>query len=177
MPSAPRGLLFELVRGPDATVSAYVGRSSVARSLIYDLARSDLSDDDLAAVRRTLEERLAARGAGHVPTAPATAPPVRLAPLLAPSRILLAVSCASVGDVIDLSLSRLDSLSSALPAGKLVDDAHQSLVALGAGVVTARCVAAGLPSSAALVTTRDPIIDPSGPILVVLVVQSGARGL
>ncbi|MBT9554732.1 MAG: helix-turn-helix transcriptional regulator [Myxococcales bacterium] len=172
----PRPSVFELVRGTDATLSTFFRENPAARAFVLELARLDPSADDLAALRALMDERLGRRNTAAT-SAPAVESALPISSLLAPERVLLAVHCASVGDALDLAVSRLP-LSPSGPSLDLVGSAARaSVLEIGHTVALARVVAPGLPLTAALVHAASPLPGLAGPIRSVVVIASGARGL
>ncbi|WP_224364877.1 helix-turn-helix domain-containing protein [Hyalangium versicolor] len=173
----PPTLLMDVAHRVNPFVASYLEQVPGAGTLFLDIARRQLSSSQLARVRDFLEEEFPLRGASRDDPAPA------LAPLLAPERIILELSCAAMEDARDMAIGRLCAACPGLGTSQLAEELErreaEASCSVGNGVAVPHAVIEGVAPLAALVTLAKPLRHetPDGqPLRVLIVLVGGDRG-
>lgn len=172
----PPALLMDVAQRVSPYVAGYLEEVPGAGTLFLEIARRRLSGAQLAKVRAFLDAEFPVRaGRDGSPVPP-------LAPLLAPERIVVQLSCAGWDDVLDVIAGRLGASLPGMDAGALVDELRrrdeESSCAVGGGVAVPHAVLSGAAPVAALVTLAKPLkVDtPDGqPLRLVVATVDGGR--
>ncbi len=152
----PPTLLMDVAHRVNPFVASYLQQEPGAGAVFLDIARRQLSGPQLARVREFLEREFPAQELRRETLA---AP---LAPLLAPERVILQLSCARLDDALDVAAGRLAAVSLGMGAARLATALRrreeEASSAVGNGVVVPHAVVAGWPApAAALVTLAHPL--------------------
>ncbi len=173
----PPALLMDVANRVSPYVAGYLEEVPGAGALFLEIARRRLSGAQLARVRDFLDAEFPVRGA----RADAPVPP--LAPLLAPERVVLQLSCAGWDDVLDVVAERLAAARPGVDAALLVkglrERGEESSCAVGAGVAVPHVSVPGAVPTAALVTLAKPLKGdtPDGqPLRLVVAALDGGHG-
>jgi PTS system nitrogen regulatory IIA component len=171
----PETVLVQLADQVGPFVARYVRRVPAAASLFLEIARRDLGDAQLAAVRELVSRRFPAASAAP---APRTVP---LGALLSTNRVVVQLSCEDLEDAIDVAAARLARHAGArarLLAARILAREREASTAVGNGFGVPHALIPGAPLEAALVTLAQPLPAPTpdGRPLRVLVVLVGAGG-
>ncbi|WIG94346.1 helix-turn-helix domain-containing protein [Myxococcus sp. SDU36] len=173
----PSSLLMDVANRLSPSVAAYLEEVPGAGALFLDIAQRRLSRRQLARVRDFLDAEFpVAPGRRDVPVPP-------LAPLLAPERVVLQLSCAGWDDVLDVVAERLASSRPGADVARVVEGLRrhreESSCAVGSGVAVPHSFLPGALPTAALVTLATPLAGdtPDGePLRVVVAVLDAERG-
>jgi nitrogen PTS system EIIA component len=171
----PPALLMDVSYRVNPLVASYLEQIPGAGALFLEIARRRLTSAQLARVREFLNAEFSVRGAPREEPAPA------LAPLLAPERIILQLSCTSVEDARDMAVGRLCAACPALGAARLTEQLErrerESSCSVGNGVAVPHAALEGAPPLAALVTLAKPLRHetPDGQPLRMLIVMVGSE--
>jgi PTS system nitrogen regulatory IIA component len=173
----PPALLMDVAQRVSPYVAGYLEEVPGAGTLFLEIARRRLTGAQLAKVRDFLDAEFpvrAGRDDGPVPP---------LAPLLAPERVVVRLSCAGWDDVLDVVAGRLGAALPGTDAVHLVEELRrrdaESSCAVGGGVAVPHAVLPGAVPVAALVTLAKPLkVDtPDGqPLRLVVATVDGGRG-
>jgi PTS system nitrogen regulatory IIA component len=173
----PPALLIDVSYRVNPLVASYLEQVPGAGALFLDIARRRLTSAQLARVREFLDAEFPARGAPRDEPLPA------LAPLLAPERIILQLSCTSVEDARDMAVGRLCAAYPALGAAQLTEVLErreaEASCSVGNGVAVPHAALVGVPPLASLVTLAKPLRHetPDGqPLRMLIVMVGGDRG-
>jgi PTS system nitrogen regulatory IIA component len=165
----PAPLLVELAARVSPFLVDYIDAVPDAGALFLEIADRRLDARQLAEVRAFIDQRFATRRAA----APAAAR--GLGELLAPERVVVGLSGATLADIFELVAGRLGggaALAAALRARE-----REASSAIGGGVAVA-CATADGDERAALVTLAEPLPHPTpdrAPLRVVVVLAGPAR--
>jgi len=173
----PAPLLMDVAHRLSPFVSHYLEEEPGAGALLLDLARRRLTAEQLTRVRAFLDAEFPARGAW-----PDTAVP-GLAPVLAPGRMVLRLTCGALEDALDVAAGRLAADLPGVTQARLVAELRrreaESSNAVGNGVAVPHAHVEGAPPLAALVTLARPlpVATPDDvPLRLLVVLVSGERG-
>ncbi|WP_342377938.1 helix-turn-helix domain-containing protein [Myxococcus stipitatus] len=174
----PPALLMDVANRVSPYVAEYLEDVPGSGTLFLELARRRLTGAQLARVRDFLDAEFPVRGGAH-----GDAPVPALAPLLAPERVMLQVSCGGWEDVVDVVAGRLAAALPGVDAARLVEGLSQldglSSCSVGGGVAVPHVFLPGVPSVVALVTLAKGLrVDtPDGrPLRLVVAAVDGERG-
>lgn len=172
-------LLLELADRVGPFVSSYLESVPAANALFLEIARRGLTPSQLAQIQSFIDREF-----------PAAAPQgerssLRLTRLLAPERVILGLSCAHLGDAIDLSSALFASSRRDAPriARAIRAREDEAVTALGSGIGAPHAILSDTRHQAALVTFARPLEYPTpdgAPIralIVLLLDGSGKRQL
>ncbi|WP_163994005.1 helix-turn-helix domain-containing protein [Pyxidicoccus caerfyrddinensis] len=172
----PPALLMDVAQRVSPYVAGYLEDVPGAGTLFLEIARRRLAGAQLAKVRAFLDAEFpvrAGRDDGPVPP---------LAPLLAPERVVVRLSCTGWDDVLDVVAGRLGAALPGTDAVHLVEELRrrdaESSCAVGGGVAVPHAVLPGAVPVAALVTLAKPLkVDtPDGqPLRLVVATVDGGR--
>ncbi|MFY2556394.1 helix-turn-helix domain-containing protein [Corallococcus terminator] len=173
----PPALLMDVANRVSPYVSEYLEDVPGAGTLFLELARRRLSGTQLARVRDFLDVEFPVRGGLS------DAPVAALAPLLAPERVVLQLSCGGWEDVLDVVAGRLAAALPGVDAARLAEGLRQrddeSSCAVGGEVAVPHLFLQGAPPVAALVTLAKGLqVDtPDGrPLRLVVAAVDGELG-
>ncbi|MCP3141925.1 helix-turn-helix domain-containing protein [Pyxidicoccus xibeiensis] len=173
----PPTLLVDVAHRVNPFVASYLEQEPGARALVLDLARRQLTGAQLARLRELIDREFAP------PAARKEAQSLPLAPLLAPERIVLGLSCSGLEDALDVAAGRLAAMNPDVSASSLAARLRQREEevpsAVGNGVAVPHAFVSGwAPQAAALVTLASPLRTetPDGLPLRLLVVLVGTAG-
>jgi len=173
----PPALLMDVSYRVNPLVASYLEQVPGAGALFLDIARRRLSSAQLARVREFLNAEFPARGLPREEAAPA------LAPMLAPERIILQLSCSAVEDARDMAVGRLCAAFPSLEAARLTQELErreaEASCSVGNGVAVPHAALEGVPPLAALVSLARPLRHetPDGqPLRMLIVMVGGNRG-
>jgi len=174
----PPTLLTDVAHRVSPFVAHYLEQVPGAGMLFLEMARRGLSGQQLARVREFLDAEFPVRGtAGHEAPVPA------LAPLLAPERMVLHLTCAALEDALDVAAGRLVGACPGMSAPRLVAELKRREVEassmVGNGVVVPHAFVEHAPPVAAVVTLARPLKaeTPDGlPLRLLVVLVGGERG-
>jgi PTS system nitrogen regulatory IIA component len=173
----PSTLLMDVAHRLSPVVAHYLEEVPAASALLVDLARRRLTPAQLTRVREFLDTEFPARAAW--PEAPVPG----LAPLLAPGRMVLRLTCARLEDALDVAAGRLGTDCPGVSTARLVAELERrdaaASTALGNGVAMPHAFVESAPPLAALVTLERPlqVETPDGvPLRLLVVLVSGERG-
>lgn len=174
----PPALLMDVANRVSPYVTEYLEAVPGSGTLFLELARRRLSGAELARVRGFLDAEFPVRGGG-----PSDAPVPALAPLLAPERVVLQLSCEGWDDVLDVVAGRLASALPGVDAARLAESLRRrditSSCAVGAEVAVPHVFVPGVAPVAALVTMAKGLaVDtPDGrPLRLVVAAADGELG-
>jgi len=175
----PRQLLLELARQTGPAVSGYLDRVPAASVLLFEIARRNLGAGDIARIKAFVDTEFPMDGdEGRR----ASAAPTRLRELLAPSRVVLGVSCGSVDDLVGIAASKLPiaaGVTQRALALAILEREREAPTLLGAGFMAPHAIVGAAPSAAVLATLVRPLpIDAPDmqPVRVAVVMVSEAAG-
>lgn len=169
----PPTLLIELAQRVTPFVTQYLADVPSASHLFLEIARRQLGPAQLARLHAVMDSEFPARVGG--PAGPA-AP--RICELLRPERVVVRLSCAHLGDAIDVAATRLADADHS--ASDLAWEIHrrerEAPTAVGHGVAIPHVGGSKLTPAAALVTLARPIAGdtPDGVPLQIVLVLIGA---
>ncbi|NMO19981.1 PTS transporter subunit EIIA [Pyxidicoccus fallax] len=173
----PPALLMDVAHRVSPYVAGYLEEVPGAGTLFLELARRRLTGAQLARVREFLDAEFPVRGTRSEEPVPP------LAPLLAPERVVLQLSCAGWDDVLEVVAGRLGAALPGTDAGKLVEALRrreeEASCAVGGGAAVPHAVLPGASPVAALVTLAKPLkVDTpdAEPLRLVVAVVDGSRG-
>ncbi|THF63871.1 helix-turn-helix domain-containing protein [Pseudothauera nasutitermitis] len=171
----PATLLMDLAQRISPLVVDYVERVPDAGSLFLEIAHRNLNAAQLAEVRAMLDERFPVARPAGLPRGAA------LADLLAPERIVLGLSGASMEDVLDLAAGRLaESLpgTDAVSLARLLRASEAEVSsAIGGGIAVPCGYVSGVGALAAVVVLNEALHydTPDGQPLRAVMVLLGPR--
>ncbi|WNG37597.1 helix-turn-helix domain-containing protein [Archangium violaceum] len=170
----PPLLLMDIAHRVSPFVASYLEQEPGAGSLFLDIARRRLSGTQLARLRELLDSEFPVRAAtGREEPAPA------LAPLLAPERMVLRLTCAALDDALDVAAGRFGPACPRLGAAQVMAELKRrekdASSAVGSGVMVPHAFVAETPPMATLVTLAEPLQaeTPDGSPLRLLIVLIG----
>lgn len=172
----PPTLLIELAQRVTPFVTTYLAAVPSASHLFLEVARRQLGPAQLARLHAFMDAEFPARHADAAdPTGRATP---RIGDLLRPDRVIVRLSCAHLGDAIDVAATRLagpDTSASEL-AWELHRREREAPTAIGHGVAIPHVTGAAATPAAALVTLARPVAGatPDGAPLQLVLVLVGA---
>lgn len=151
----PPLLLMDIAHRVSPFVASYLEQEPGAGSLFLDIARRRLNGAQLARLREILDMEFPVRTAGREEPAPA------LAPLLAPERMVLRLTCAALDDALDVAAGRFVPACPGLGAAQVMAELkrreEEASSAVGSGVMVPHAFVAGTPPLATLVTLAEPL--------------------
>jgi PTS system nitrogen regulatory IIA component len=169
----PPTLLIDLAQRVTPFVARYLEDVPAASYLFLEIARRRLTAAQLARVEAFIEAEFPVRGA----TRPAVPP---LCGLVGPERVVLRLSCADVGDAIDVAAARLAGAAPGFSAARLAAEIHrrerEGSTAVGHGFAVPHARVPGCEPAAALVTLARPLAAPTPddvPLQLLLVLIGG----
>lgn len=172
----PPTLLIDLAQRVSPFVARYLEDVPSASYLFLEIARRKLSAAQLARVHAFIDAEFPVWGAAARPAAP------RLSELLAPERVILKLSCAYLGDAIDLAAARIASTVPGLGAAAIADEIRrrerEAPTGVGHGVAVPHAPAPTIEPVAALVTLARPLAAPTPddvPLQMLLVIVGRGR--
>nr|QKW93676.1 PTS system nitrogen regulatory IIa component [Vitiosangium cumulatum] len=175
--NVPPLLLMDIAHRVSPFVATYLEQEPSACSLFLDIARRRLTGAQLARLREILDAEFPVRAAAREEPAPA------LAPLLAPERMVLQLTCATLDDALDVAAGRLAPACPGLGAAQVVAELKRrekdASSSVGGGVMVPHAFVAEAPPLAALVTLAEPLRaeTPDGmPLRLLLVLMGGEHG-
>lgn len=169
----PPTLLIDLAQRVTPFVARYLEDVPAASCLFLEIARRRLTPAQLARVQAFIEAEFPARGAARpvVPT---------LCQLVGAERVVQKLSCADLGDAIDVAAARLAGAAPELGAARLAAEIHrrerEASTAVGHGFAVPHALVPGCAPAAALVTLARPLaaVTPDDvPLRVLLVLVGG----
>ncbi|ATB29217.1 helix-turn-helix domain-containing protein [Melittangium boletus] len=173
----PSTLLMDVAHRLSPFVAHYLEEVPGASALLLDLARRRLTAEQLSRVRAFLDAEFPVRAAW--PDAPVPA----LAPVLAPGRMVLRMTCGALEDALDVAAGRLAADLPGVSASRLVAELRrreaESSNAVGNGVAVPHAYVANTPPLAALVTLARPLqveTPDDVPLRMLVVLVGGERG-
>lgn len=173
----PPTLLMDVAHRVSPFVAHYLEQVPGAGMLFLEMARRGLTGPQLARVREFLDAEFPVRAAGHEAPVPA------LAPLLAPERMVLRLTCAALEDALDGAAGRLVRACPGMSAPRLVAELKrreaEASSMVGNGVAVPHAIVESAPPVAAVVTLARPLKaeTPDGlPLRLLVVLVGGERG-
>lgn len=173
----PPALLMDVANRVSPYVASYLEEVPAAGTLLLDLARRRLSAAELTRVRAFLDAEFPVREPRGDAPVPA------LAPLLAPERMVLQLSCEDWEDALDVVAGRLAAARPGVDAERLAEELRrreeESPCAVGNGVAMPHVFTGGASPAAALVTLATPLKadTPDGqPLRLVVALVDGGHG-
>lgn len=169
----PPTLLIELAQRVTPFVTQYLADVPSASHLFLEIARRQLGPAQLARLHAVMDREFPAHRSARVGP---TAPPI--CELLRPERVIVRLSCAHLGDAIDVAATRLAGADAS--ASDLAWEIHrrerEAPTAIGHGVAIPHVTGSNSAPPAALVTLARPIAGdtPDGAPLQVVLVLVGA---
>lgn len=171
----PPLVLVELADQSGAAVAGYVARLPMAGALFLEIAQRDLGPAELARLRSILDREFPRQRPSHPRER-------RLVDVLDPRRVVLALECDDLSDLLGVAATRLSE-----PAGVTARELARRLVAragevpsdLGHGVMVVRAPVRCTSAVAALVTLVRPLGDSApdrAPITVGIIMLDPSRG-
>lgn len=173
----PPSLLMDVAHRVSPFVAHYLEQVPGAGMLFLEMARRRLTGPQLARVREFLDAEFPMRAVANEAPVPA------LAPLLAPERMVLRLTCAALEDALDVAAGRLVGACPGMTAPRLVAELKRreaeapSLV--GNGVAVPHAIVEHAAPVAAVVTLGKPLKaeTPDGlPLRLLVVLIGGERG-
>lgn len=172
----PPTLLIDLAQRVSPFVARYLEDVPSASYLFLEIARRKLTAAQLARVHAFIDAEFPVWGAAARPVAP------RLHELLAPERVILRLTCAYLGDAIDVAAARLAGSVSGFSAAAIADEIRrrerEAPTGVGHGVAVPHALPPGVEPVAALVTLARPLAAPTPdevPLQLLLVIVGGNR--
>ena len=151
----PPTLLMDAAHRVSPFVAHYLEQVPGASMLFLELARRNLTGRQLARVREFLDTEFPVRAAGQETPIPA------LAPLLAPERMVLRLTCTALEDALDVAAGRLAAACPGVSALRLVTELKrreaEASSMVGSGVVVPHAFIEHAAPLAALVTLAKPL--------------------
>ncbi|WP_257458219.1 helix-turn-helix domain-containing protein [Archangium lipolyticum] len=173
----PPTLLVDVAHRVSPFVAHYLEQVPGAGMLFLEMARRGLSGPQLARVREFLDAEFPMRAAASEAPVPA------LAPLLAPERMVLRLTCAALEDALDVAAGRLVGSCPGMSAPGLVAELKrreaEASSMVGNGVAVPHAIVEHAAPVAALVTLAKPLKaeTPDGlPLRLLVVLVGGERG-
>jgi PTS system nitrogen regulatory IIA component len=172
-------VLSELAQRPEPAVSAYVEATPAVHSLLREMAKRRLGALDIGRLRAFVQNEFRLEGGSEDSRA------ARLAPLLAPERIVTGLACTDLDDAIDLAALRLaasleaGSEGAATLAEHIREREQAAPTLLGGGVAVPHTRLRVARPLAALVTLARPLSlsTPDGaPVRIVVVLVTPSKG-
>jgi nitrogen PTS system EIIA component len=151
----PPTLLMDVAHRVSPFVAQYLEQEPGASMLFLELARRSLSGSQLARVREFLDTEFPVRATGQETPVPA------LAPLLAPERMVLRLTCTALEDALDVAAGRLAAACPGVSAPRLMADLKrreaEASSMVGSGVAVPHAFVEHASPVAALVTLAKPL--------------------
>ncbi len=173
----PPTLLMDVAHRVSPFVAHYLEQVPGAGMLFLEMARRNLSGQQLARVREFLDAEFPVKAAGHEPPVPA------LAPLLTAERMVLRLTCTRVDDALDVAAGRLALACPGVGAPRLVAELkrreEEASSMVGGGVAVPHAFVENAAPIAAIVTLAKPLRaeTPDGvPLRLLVVLVGGERG-
>jgi PTS system nitrogen regulatory IIA component len=173
----PPTLLMDVAHRVSPFVAHYLEQEPGAGMLFLEMARRNLSGPQLARVREFLDAEFPVRAASSEVPVPA------LAPLLAPERMVLRLTCTTLEDALDVAAGRLAAACPGVSAPQLAAELKQreaeapSLV--GNGVAVPHAFIEHTAPVAAVVTLAKPLRSEAPdrvPLRLLVTFRGGERG-
>jgi nitrogen PTS system EIIA component len=172
----PPTLLMDVAHRVSPFMASYLEQEPSAGALFLEIARRQLNGQQLARLRQFLDAEFPSKEFAT------KEPPLTLASLLTPERLVLQLSCARLEDALDVAAGRLASAAPGTGAGalatRLLRREEEVSSAVGNGVAVPKVSLPGGPTAAALVTLARPLQaeTPDGlPLRLVVALMSPER--
>jgi PTS system nitrogen regulatory IIA component len=173
----PPTLLMDVAHRVSPFVASYLEQVPGAGMLFLEMARRGLSGQQLARVREFLDAEFPVKAAGHDAPVPA------LAPLLAPERMVLRLTCTTLEDALDVAAGRLAVACPGMGAPRLAAEMkrreEEASSMVGSGVAVPHAIVENVAPVAAVVTLAKPLQaeTPDGvPLRLLVTLVGGERG-
>ena len=146
----PPLILLEVAQGAGAALASYLERVPEASALFLELASRELNAAEIGRIKEFVDRTFGDRTREQ---------PARLAPLVAPERVMVRAVCQDVGDLVTVAATRLasDRPEARAFAAQLLEREDGAPSMMGSGVIAPHAIVPGRPGVAAIVTLARPL--------------------